>query len=237
MYPNPKAIEELERLDSISLNRNPSNWNVTLSDAVKISSLNCRSLNKHYDDIKSDAVLLNSDLIALQETWLEESDCHDSLDIPGFVLETVSCGRGKGIATYYNKAKFTNVENYKGKNFQLSKFKSIFLDIITLYRSQDGNYIQLKDKLSMMINLGRPTLIIGDFNYCYLSTNTNLLRDFLNLQDFKQLIQEPTHIDGNIIDQAYLRDCDNTFRLETFLHSKYYSDHRGLAIIIKQGRE
>ena len=38
---------------------------------MKISSLNCRSLKKHQEDIMSDAVLLKSDIICLQETWLE----------------------------------------------------------------------------------------------------------------------------------------------------------------------
>ena len=52
---------------------------------------------------------------------------------------------------------------------------------------------------------------------------------------FKQLIKEPTHIDGNIIDQAYLKDCKDSLRTKNFIHSKYFSDHRGINIIIKQG--
>ena len=237
MYPNPNALAELERLDSISLNRNPSNWDKMQSDVIKISSLNCRSLKKHYDDIISDSILLKSDLITLQETWLEESESCEGLNIPGYKLETVRCGRGKGIATYYKKTIFSHVENYRDDNFQLSKFKSILCDIIVLYRSQDGRYYQLKDKLSMLIDFWRPTIIIGDFNYCYNSPSTNPLREFLNIHDFKQLIKEPTHIDGNIIDQIHLRDCEDTLMIENFLHSKYYTDHRGVAIVIKQGKD
>ena len=51
MYPNTKALEELERLDKISLNKNPSKWEKQDEDALKISSLNCRSLTKHHPDM------------------------------------------------------------------------------------------------------------------------------------------------------------------------------------------
>ena len=39
MYPNTKALEELERLDKISLNKNPSIWEKEDNKALKISSL------------------------------------------------------------------------------------------------------------------------------------------------------------------------------------------------------
>ena len=86
-----------------------------------------------------------------------------------------------------------------------------------------------------MIDMDKPTLLIGDFNFCYLSSSAKPLRDFFLLNDFKQLIKEPTHIDGNIIDQAYMKDCKNNLRTETFMQSKYYSDHRGIDIIVRQG--
>ena len=48
MHPNSKALEELERLNSISLNYNPSEWCKVNDGELRISSLNCRSLKKHY---------------------------------------------------------------------------------------------------------------------------------------------------------------------------------------------
>ena len=83
--------------------------------------------------------------------------------------------------------------------------------------------------------MDKPTLLIGDFNFCYHSLSVKLLKEFFKSMQFKQLIKEPTHIDGNIIDQAYLKDCEDAIRTKNFIHSKYFSDHRGINIMIKQG--
>ena len=236
MHPNSKALEELERLNSISLNNNPSEWCKVNDGELRISSLNCRSLKKHHDDISSDDILLFSDLIALQETWLEDGENLEYLDIPNYNLHPVSWGRGKGLAIYYKNDLFTHIEDFKSENLQISKFQSTYCDIIALYRSQTGDNIQLRDKLKNMIDLERQTLIIGDFNFCYLSSMAKSLRDFLNFNKFIQLIREPTHIEGNTIDQAYFREGNNrSWELKNFIHSKYYSDHRGIAVIITQG--
>ena len=57
MYPNMQALEELERLDKISLNKNPTRWEQDTVKAMKITSLNCRSLNKHFHDVESDELI------------------------------------------------------------------------------------------------------------------------------------------------------------------------------------
>ena len=49
-----------------------------------------------------------------------------------------------------------------------------------------------------------------------------------------QLVKEPTHIEGHILDQAYLqKDIKNIDHI-TEIHAKYYSDHRGLSITINK---
>ena len=42
MYPNKKALQELERLEKISINQNPIDWDIEEEDKLKITSLNCR---------------------------------------------------------------------------------------------------------------------------------------------------------------------------------------------------
>ena len=106
MYPNKKALEELERLDKISLNKNPSKWEKEDKDAMKISSLSCRSLKKHHPDMISDAILLKSEIICLQEIWLESDGVIDDLKIPNYDLYLNSNGRGKGVAAYCRKGIF-----------------------------------------------------------------------------------------------------------------------------------
>ena len=150
MYPNSKALAELERLNSISMNMNPSDWGKPFSDVRKISSLNCRSLKKHFLDIISYDALLCSDMIALQETWLKDIKDQETrleerrkLDIPDYQMHVVSCGKGKGIVTYFKNSIFTHIEDFKDTTFQLSKLKSVICDVINLYRSQNGDFTKL----------------------------------------------------------------------------------------------
>ena len=82
IYPNKRALEELEILDKISLNSNPTNWEKEDKGTIKISSLNCRSLKKHHQDILSDTLLCKSDMITLQEIWLESDEITEELKIP-----------------------------------------------------------------------------------------------------------------------------------------------------------
>ena len=133
MYPNMKALTELERLEEISLNNNPTEWEKENKNQLKISSLNCRSLRKHHDDISTDENLLKSDIICLQETWLEDDTITDDLEIPNYDLHLNSSGRGKGIAIYFKKKHFRHKCDIKKGNMQLSKFTSNHLDIVTIY--------------------------------------------------------------------------------------------------------
>ena len=90
IYPNVQALEELERLDRISRNNNPSLWEKVDDDVLKIYSLNCRSLSKHYEDIITDPLIMKSDIICLQETWLEDEQPTEHLEIPSYTSHYVS---------------------------------------------------------------------------------------------------------------------------------------------------
>jgi exonuclease III len=234
MYPNMKALEELDRLDKISQNKNPSDWEKEDQDSLKISSLNCRSLNKHYKDILSDSLLLKSDIILLQETWLEDHTHTEDIEIPNFILQLNSCGRG--IATYYKENIFAHDRDIKEDHMRLSKFTSTNLDIISIYRSNPGNYEALNQNIEDLIDRKKPQLVVGDFNFCYLNSFSNSTKRYFSENDFEQLITEPTHIEGNLLDQVHLRDIKGNLQCTVKLNSKYFTDHKGLSIIVKKGK-
>ena len=236
MYPNKRALEELERLDRISQNNNPTDWEKKDKNVIKVSSLNCRSLRKHYQDIISDALLCKSDMIALQEIWLESDEKREDLEIPNYDLFLNSNGKGKGIATYIKKDIFTHNMDIKKENMQLTKFTSSTLDVIALYRSQQGSQKDLNHYIKTMETQGKPLLVVGDFNFCYLDSSTNQTKHFLEANNFSQRIKTPTHIEGNLLDQAYFRNLNGLLKCSTEVHSKYYTDHKGLAITIKQSK-
>ena len=236
MYPHQGALQELKRLENISMNRNLTAWQEEKENTLKISSLNCRSLMKHHEDIISDDLLLKSDMICLQETWLEDDTLLDELQIPDYKLHLNSNGRGKGIAIYYKKEIFTHEADIKEDNLQLSKFNSPELDIVVLYRSQNGNHTDLKQHLRTLTEQSRERsqLVIGDFNFCFLDGPSNPTRKYLQESNFSQIIIEPTHIEGNLLDQAHIRDIRRVHEFTVELQSKYYTDHKAVAIIAKK---
>ena len=62
------ALQEIERLEEISINKNPEPWFKVDDTSVKISSLNVYSLAKHFEDLKADFTLLKSSIICCVET-------------------------------------------------------------------------------------------------------------------------------------------------------------------------
>ena len=179
-------------------------------------------------------MILKSDIICLNETWQENDKVTEDIKIPDYELVLNSKSKGKGIAAYFKNNIFKHDSDIKDENMQLSKFTSSVLDIIVLYRSQRGSFNDLNRYIEIMDSKVRPLIVIGDFNFCYLTTKTNQSKHFFSRKQFRQMIKEPTHIEGHLLDHAYIRDCDDTLRWSAEVHSKYYTDHKGLAIIIKQ---
>ena len=177
--------------------------------------------------------MLKSHIICLNETWLENHDILDDFQIPQYQLITNSRGKGKGIAAYLKSKIFQHTVNITEDNMQLSKFTSSILDIITIYRSQKGNFHDLNAHINTIQTKNKPLLLIGDFNFCYRDEKSNPSKKYLSTQDFIQLIDEPTHIEGHLLDQAYIRDKEKKLNWTVDVQSKYFSDHKALAIMVK----
>ena len=105
---------------------------------------------------------------------------------------------------------------------------------MVLYRSQSGNLNELAEHLNELYVNEKPLLVIGDFNYCYKENSCNPAKKYFQANSFIQMIKEPTHIEGNLLDQAHARDDNRVHTYSSELHSKYYSDHRALAIMVKK---
>ena len=117
---------------------------------------------------------------------------------------------------------------------QLSKFSSPDLDVVTLYRSKDESQANLNEGIRQMIEGNKSTLVIGDFNFCYLERTQFPTKKFLSENNFHQLVTEPTHMEGNLIDQAYIQDIRGTLNVKMHIQSRYYTDHKSLHLILKK---
>ena len=229
MFPSKVAMKELERLEEISKNRNPTEWEIEDKRTLKISSMNCRSLRKHYQDIISDSLLLKSDVICLQETWLEDGTDASDFKIERYHLHLNSYGKGKGIAIYFKLGRLTHETDITEEQFQLTKFTSDLIDLVVIYRSQRDNHKNLMQILGTLIDNEKPLMVVGDFNFCFLESSLNGTKQFFNKHSFSQLVHEPTHIEGNLV-----RDPKKINKYTIELHSKYYTDHKGFAVVIRR---
>ena len=121
--------------------------------------------------------------------------------------------KGKGIACYTTK-KFHLVKEIQSHQYQVALLTSESLDVIGIYRSQIASSVVLLEDLKQLINSKRVTLILGDINACYKENiNSKLIQGIINL-GFRQLVHEPTHIRGRIIDHAYIFDPSKVNNVE-----------------------
>ena len=182
------ALKELSRLTSASLNQ------VGIG-TFNIACLNIRSLQKHFEDIKT-LISFQVEVICLQETWLDQDDQPNKYNIPTFNLHLNSKGRGKGIATYF-KSSYSHLLDVDEADLQITKISNKRIDIINIYRSQANK--TLNDHLRRMLNPEKPTIICGDLN-CDLSDEQPDFGLTLNNLGFQKLNKRATQDMGRNID-------------------------------------
>ena len=227
----PKVISENKRMEEVSVNRNPTNWNNPSVQGVRVSSINARSLRKHMQDISKDPTLLRSDLICIQETWIEPEEEQNIYNLDGYTKYLNSQGRGKGLAIYIKKNNFKYVSDFKSPNMQISKVTSENIDVISVYRSQKEAFLSLKNEVQALLDPNKTTLIVGDSNFCY-KISENEFSKFMKKYKFNQLVEAATHVEGGLLDHAYLKCVGNQREATVELCSNYYSDHDTVTVFI-----
>jgi len=201
---NMNVKAEAARMDKVSLNNNPCDWMDPAKVGLRVCSLNCRSLRKHVEDVKTDAMLLQGDVIMLQETWLEEGEGEQGrYQLEGYRSYFTSVGPGKGVAVYVKEGlTILSVSKFTDANIQLTKVVMKELEIINIYRSQDEPLPSAAHHLQNHIHPVKDTLIVGDDNVC--ASKTNQLSNYLEGEGFHQLVTLPTHIKGgNYLTQIF----------------------------------
>jgi len=231
-----KSLEELKRLERISINRNPTPWNAPTLGSINIASLNCMGLRAHHQDLLVDYKLLKADILQLSETSLTTETDLDSMAIPGFESYHTVVSNGKGISTYFKETSVLGhqVESFKGTDFQVSVMSLPNVDCIHVYRSSTASLVETAAAIIARIKDDQPTLVTGDFNVCTVKQPHNSIsRGLLDL-GFSQLVSKATHIKGGHIDHVYWRDSVYPVFKEPVVerYSPYYSDHDALLVTL-----
>ena len=68
-------------------------------------------------------------------------------------------------------------------------------------------------------------MILGDFNMCYASQKQRTVLKRLEELNFTQLVNNPTHIHGRIIDHVHFLSPNSSKSLYIKQHAQYFSDH------------
>ena len=109
------------------------------------------------------------------------------------------------------------------------------MDIIAVYRSSDSsrsNRIDFLSDMRTLISTKNKTLILGDFNINALCPDQNCILRELENWNFKQLVQNPTHIQGGVIDHCYLSNNLPLGSISISQKSVYYTDHDIIEVTI-----
>ena len=202
------------------------------SKVWKVSYLNVRSLKSsdgHREDVAADNLIMEADLFALGETWLEK-DCQ--VHYSGFSGHFANFGNGKGIAGYskielIEVPKSMSSETYSAILFKTKYFHTIFLYLSSNYKKDDLFYL-----LELWIEKDMPTAVIGDVN-----ENLGKLRKMpfsikMASWGFEQLISEPTCQTGSLIDHIYINNAMKAQGISTVIDAAYYSDHDIVSLCI-----
>ena len=226
--PWPSALEEVSRMNEMDL----SNQNKT-SQKLKIVSLNTLSLQKHFSDVNGDPNLYDADIVCLQETWLPYSgESNDHYKIGKFQSHFNNVGRGKGIVTFHSE-NFSHIKDIKTDKFQISKIESHEYSVINVYRSGNAGKTFL-DNLISLIDFDRNVIICGDFNFCSNKENHHQISLELKNMGFIQMVNEPTHREGQSLDHLYVFLKNKSLQIECKVKGVYYSDHDQLTFLIHE---
>ena len=85
-----------------------------------------------------------------------------------------------------------------------------------------------------LLNLKNTTIIGGDINLCFNKEKNNTFTTFLLSIGFSQLIKNPTHIDGGLIDHLYFHPIGEMLNITVEAFGKYYSDHDAICTAVQK---
>ena len=130
----------------------------------------------------------------------------DQFQLPGYQVNHIKVGKGKGITTFHAQ-KFRHVCDIVNPNYQITKYESLQVVSINIYRSADGITADILENLRALENKEKANIITGDLNICALKERKGPMVRTLIEQGYKLLTKQSTHIKGRQIDHVYAKNA------------------------------
>jgi hypothetical protein len=168
---------------------------------------------------------MHTPVIFIQETWLDPLfDNSFNFNLPNYEVHFTSQGRGRGLASYYQTG-YRFCKDISKQLYQMTKLCNDETDFINVYKAK-LNKTELQEFMGDLLGLlndDKETFILGDFN----CQPTEEIFQQLQRLGFQQLSNQATHLQGNVLDHAYVRSS-RSFSVETTF--KYFSDHACISL-------
>ena len=141
-------------------------------------------------------------------------------------------GPGKGIATYFRPG-FQHILDVTQILYQMTKVANKNQDVINIYRSAGASSNAFLRDLDKLIDTSRETVLVGDFNLCYLAQRSHPIVRELESKGFIQLVKHPTHVEGRLIDLIFYFEPDRIGPIKFTTQQKglYFTDHDMLHLL------
>lgn len=194
-----------------------------MEETISILYTNAQSVIKKMDELRALIETKKPDVIALTETWSNESIDNDFLSLTGYeIIERkdradTDRGRGGGILIYVDKKRCAWREEVSGSFCQCGcikiKGKSRELAVYVVYRSPNSSKTNDEALCTLMRQMNGNCLVLGDFNFPGIRWATGGSdakgREFQEALEDAYMIQhidEATHISGSILDLVMTKD-------------------------------
>ena len=185
--------------------------------------MNSRSLVNKLSKFQAFVYSTNYSIICVSETWLS-NHIFDNEILPNgcTIYRKDRCSRGGGVLIAI-KDDFTSSLTTSPSDIETITVKILISNPIILClvyippNSSDSYYDSLFHYLSDLSNESCTIIIVGNFNFSDIdwanyvgsSPKSNKFCDLLFQFNLSQLINEPTHYQGNILDLVITNDEDN----------------------------
>ena len=190
IYCHTEAKAEALRLQKKAINLQMTDWERGGENIFRIFSLNVRSLPQHRQDLETDKFIMMSDIILMQETWLNKDlqppitkFSHQYFDHLG--------SKGTGMVA---RDKPEKVEKLQTSECSVIKAEFPKFDLINIYHYSNTSIISFTASLEKVLNTSKTSLVFGDMNIDLLKTPEDQFTTFLRRKGFKQLVSHSTHL-------------------------------------------
>ena len=212
---------------------------------LKLAMNNARSYHKHFPDVSVDPNILAADVIGIMESRLCHVDENDTYRIHGYdiyrcdqQIQSRSRRPSHGLLLYVrNGFDCTEISQHSTNLLEFLFCHLIhplagFLQLVLVYKSPSCTLQEFRGQISRDLlpdlDIGKPLLIMGDFNFDISTGNVEFLQFMKETFECTQHVLKPTTNMMSVLDLVFT----NIFETTTETIECYWSDHKIITAVI-----